>query len=66
MPFKTAWTFAGFETALGFWSSFFPLFIAKTGVNGDEMAASSDDTASNFLEQETPCNSKRLLVKLDS
>lgn len=52
MFFNTAWTFERLGTT--FFSSVFPLFIAKTGVNGDEMGVSSDEPASNFLEVEIP------------
>jgi hypothetical protein len=55
-----AWTLEGLETAFWFWSSLFPLFNANTGVNGDGMAASSEESASNFLELEIPWISKRL------
>ena len=58
MPFNTTWTVEGLETAFWFWSSSFPLLIANTGVNGDGMATSLDDSASNFLELEIPWSSK--------
>lgn len=60
IAFKTAWTFEGLMTA--FWSSVFPLFNAKTGVNGEGLGAASEESASNFLEVEIPWHNKQLKI----
>jgi len=56
MPFNTAWTFSGLETAF---CSVFPLSNASIGVNGDETGCSSEESASSFLELEMPWKDDR-------
>lgn len=58
MPFNTAWTFEGLETA--FWLSPVPLLSCNIGVNGEEIGAVSDESARSFLELEIPCNRKEI------
>lgn len=56
IPFNTAWTFSGLETAFWFWSSPFELPNNESGASGDETGVSSGEFASNQVELEIPWN----------